>query len=160
MIGYALLLKEEEKDLKFTHSGWFTKRSKSSRIETGYKKLLQGVQMLEEEYEIFQMELDLGKSNPLVYIIKLLLGIILMMVTITWWIHLLLFTIITPNGVPLNTFLNKMFIDLEMYNVNFLAVFFFGFFTLYLLWCVIKGNMVFNMPWIFSFHPMKYIFLN
>lgn len=143
-----------EKDLKFS-TGWFSKRSKSSQVEKGYTKLLKAVQQLEEEYEIFRMEMDIQACNPCVYILKLLLGVALALVTVAWWIHLVLFTMIQINGRPYHPFLNRLFIELDAYNVSFVSVFFFGLFTLYLLWSTTKGNIVFNLPWIFSFHPMK-----
>lgn len=120
--------------------------------------MVAAVSELEEECEIFLLELDIGNANPLVYIFKLLLGIILFIITLTWLLHILLYVIITIDGIPFSPWLNKLFIQLDAYNVAFLSVFFFGLFTLYLLWCVTKGNLVFSMPWIFKFHPMKYLF--
>lgn len=148
-------LKDEEKELGFS-AGWWSKRKKSARVENGYKKLVMAVHELEEEYEIFKMELDIGNSNPLTYILKLVLGVILLLITITWWLHILLYVIIQYDGIPASPFLNRMFIDLELYNVNFLGVFFFSVFALYLVWCVTKGNMKLALPGVFSFHPMKY----
>ena len=111
------------------------------------------------------MELSIELSNPLVYCLKLLLGVVLLGVTVVWWIHMyvlfivwrLLYVILTSNGFPFNPFLNKMFIDLDEYNVNFIGVFFYGLFTLYLLWCVTKGNLKcgINIPYILTLHPMK-----
>ncbi|CAD8086320.1 unnamed protein product [Paramecium primaurelia] len=154
MIGYAKKLRDMEKDVKCA-SGWWSKRKQNSKVEKKYQKLVAAVSELEEECEIFLLELDIGNANPLVYIFKLLLGIILFIITLTWLLHILLYVIITIDGIPFSPWLNKLFIQLDAYNVAFLSVFFFGLFTLYLLWCVTKGNLVFSMPWIFKFHPMK-----
>jgi LMBR1 domain-containing protein 1 len=96
---------------------------------------------------------------------KLCLGVLLLCVTILWWVHMyqylhknsILFIIVRKNGFPYHPFLNKMFTELEAYNVNFIGVFFFGFFTLYLLWCVTKGNIKVGLriPFLFTMHPMK-----
>lgn len=86
------------------------------------------------------------------------MGIILFIISLVWLLHILLNVIILVDGIPFSPWLNKLFIELDLYNVGFLSVFFFGLFTLYLLWCVTKGNLVFSMPWIFKFHPMKYIY--
>ncbi|KAM3140194.1 hypothetical protein pb186bvf_007747 [Paramecium bursaria] len=153
-IEYAQILKDEEKELKF-NSSWFSKRSKSAKLESKYAKLCEAVDELEEENEIFKMELDMSTSNPIIYVLKLVLGFLLLIVTICWWMHILLYIIIIQNGKPANPFLNTLFIQLESHDLGFLSVFFYGLFTLYLLWCVTKGNMVFKLPWIFSFHPMK-----
>jgi LMBR1 domain-containing protein 1 len=42
-------------------------------------------------------------------------------------------------------------------NITFVATGFYGLFTIYLLWCVQKGNISFGLriPFITSFHPMK-----
>jgi LMBR1-like membrane protein len=68
-----------------------------------------------------------------------------------------LYVILRKNGFPMNPFLNKMFVDLEEYNVNFIGVFFFGLFTLYLLFCVTKGNLKcgIQIPYLLKIHPMK-----
>ena len=73
-------------------------------------------------------------------------------------IYSLLFIIIKRNGFPYNPFLNKLFITLEIYNINFLGVGLFGLFSIYLIWCVIKGNTSrkINIPFILSIHPMRY----
>lgn len=110
---------------------------------------------LEEEYEIFKKELEIQNSNPLLYLLALTLGIILLLLALFWWLHILINCVMVRDGIPVHTFLNKLLVDLQNANLGFLAVFFFGLFTLYLLWSVTQGNIALNLPWIFSFHPMK-----
>ena len=52
----------------------------------------------------------MSTSNPIVYVLKLVLGFILLIVTICWWLHILLYIIIIQNGKPANPFLNTLFI--------------------------------------------------
>ena len=72
--------------------------------------MVAAVSELEEECEIFLLELDIGNANPLVYIFKLLLGIALFIITLTWLLHILLYVIITIDGIPFSPWLNKLFI--------------------------------------------------
>lgn len=41
-----------------------------------------------KEYEIFKLELSIEQSNPLVYCLSLCIGVILLAVTVVWWIHM------------------------------------------------------------------------
>jgi len=59
------------------------------------------------------------------------------------------------NGIPRNAFLNKLFIWLEERNTGFVAIIFFGFFSYYLLWACMKGNIKFGIRcFCFTFYPM------
>jgi LMBR1 domain-containing protein 1 len=73
----------------------------------------------------------------------------------------LLFIAIKPNGVPASSFLNKILLGLEAGNAGFIATAIFAFLSLYLLWCVQKGNIKFGVriPFIFSLHIMKYAYV-
>jgi len=60
------------------------------------------------------------------------------------------------NGYPAHTFLNKMFISLSSSYFDFLGIAMFGGFALYLIFCVMKGNIKFGVRLVFfTFHPMK-----
>lgn len=97
--------------------------------------------------------------NPLVYVGKLILGILLAIVSFLWIIHILVGMLIEPNGVPTAYFLNNLFNFFVENNVAFLATLFYGTFSLHMLWSTMKGNFKFGIriPLIFSFHPMKFI---
>ena len=60
------------------------------------------------------------------------------------------------NSFPYHSFLNKMLVHLETKNYTFLAVTMLGIFSLYLLWCVMKGvfKIGIKIPMFFTIHPM------
>jgi len=137
---------------------------------------------LERDYEIFRLELNIANTNPVVWVLKLIGGILFFIISFIWWLHmykskifffilvtsiltwlfLLFFRIIfvlAPgwSGFPSSPFLNKVLTDLEESGVNFLGTAIFAFLSLYLLWCVQKGNIKFGLriPFFFTIHPMK-----
>ena len=135
---------------------------------------------IERDYEIFKLELNIVNTNPLVWILKLICGILFFIISLVWWLHMyklkqfyffstiyfnLIFWInrilfvLAPgwDDFPSSPFLNKVLTDLEESGVNFLGTAIFAFLSLYLLWCVQKGNIKFGLriPFIFTVHPMK-----
>lgn len=44
--------------------------------------------MLEKEHDIFKLELKYYDHNPLVYIVKFILGCIFAILSLLWWIHM------------------------------------------------------------------------
>lgn len=113
---------------------------------------------LERDYEIFKLELNIANTNPVVWVLKLILGILFFIISFVWWLHIIIF-VLAPgwSGFPSSPFLNKVLTDLEESGVNFLGTAIFAFLSLYLLWCVQKGNIKFGLriPFIFTIHPMK-----
>ena len=55
------------------------------------KKFKISVMNLVKESEIFDLELEYNSHNPLVYVGKLLLGIVFIFVSLLWWLHILLY---------------------------------------------------------------------
>jgi LMBR1 domain-containing protein 1 len=69
-----------------------------------------------------------------------------------------LFDVVLRSGNdPVWSFLNGMFSSLNAQGLNFISTILFGVLTIYLLWCVQKGNLSVGLriPFIVSFHPMK-----
>ena len=59
-------------------------------------------------------------------------------------------------GFPLHPFLNKVIIYLETSYFDFVGIAVFGGLALFLIWCVMKGNIKLGTRFmIISFHPMK-----
>lgn len=102
------------------------------------------------------MEINIVASNPIFYILKLIMGLLGIVISILWWLHILLCMVITPDGFPLTTFLNKVLLFLEEWNANFIATGLMAGFSLYLLWCVTKGNFKVGVriPFLMTIHPM------
>lgn len=65
--------------------------------------------------------------------------------------------VLQPNDKPVWTVLDGVFASMNTGGLTFLATGLFGVLTLYLLWCVQKGNVSFGLriPFIVTFHPMQ-----
>ena len=59
-----------------------------NKVEKAYAKLNEAVIELEEQLEIFLLELEIEKSNPLIYLFKLILGFIFLLVSLLWQLHM------------------------------------------------------------------------
>lgn len=109
--------------------------------------------------DLFKFESDFANeaNNPLVYVGACLLGIFCLIISLLWWFHILLYLALRDaNDYPVSTFLNKFFLTLESSAMSFMGVAAFGGFCLYLVFCVMKGNVKFGIRFvIFTFHPMK-----
>jgi len=137
--------------------GFFSKRSAKGKANSELNKFKAAVVSLELEFDLFKLEKNYKDTNPLVWLLKCIFGMVFICVSVIWWIHILVFMVIKPNGVPLNLFLNQVFIGLEQSNAQFIAVAIFAFFNLYLLWAATKGNFKFGIriPFCCAIHPMK-----
>lgn len=122
------------------------------------RKLRASVCVLDNEYQMIEIQQDLNDEWVLKYYLELFVGIICLIITIAWEIHILLYFIIKINGQPVYPFLNNLLIFLTENNVSFLATAFFAMFCLYLLLAAIKGNVKFGLRILlcWSVHPMKY----
>lgn len=112
--------------------------------------------LLENEFKAArQSYIDRG-GNPIWYWFKLSIGCIGLLVSTTWVLHICIFVL--PEKPPTH-FLNVMFIDLETFIPGFplIGVLFFAFYSLYLLWCAVKGNFRFGLriPLFFKIYPME-----
>ena len=68
-----------------------------------------------------------------------------------------MYLLVVIKGVPNHPFLNNMLTWVEERNVNFVAVFIYGFFAYYMLWACMKGNIKFGIRFFcITFYPMLY----
>jgi len=122
-----------------------------------YNRFRVAVLILEEDFKKLEKSYNKGVGPRILQVVwdyaQLVLGIIGIIISICWLIHLIVY--VTPNP-PLYTFLNAFFIILDNAFGLFGTVAY-GIFAFYLLWCVIKGNFKFGVrvPLLFSIHPMK-----
>lgn len=101
------------------------------------------------------MELNYLDHNPLLFIGKFILGCLFCVVSVIWWIHILISIVIKSNGDPLHPFLNNFLIGLND-GAGFMATGVFAFLSLYLLWCTTKGTLKLGLRLLcFTIHPMK-----
>ncbi|KAM3141438.1 hypothetical protein pb186bvf_006556 [Paramecium bursaria] len=147
---------EKEKEIELVN-GYWNKRKQKSQVKTEAKKFEAAVLALQEEHEIFKIELDYMNQSPLGFVLKLIGGVIFAIMSILWWFQILLYMCIRPGGFPLVGFLNTMFTYLEKTVMSFLGTILLAFFSIYLLACTQKGNIKFGLkiPFLFTIHPMK-----
>jgi LMBR1 domain-containing protein 1 len=113
--------------------------------------------IIDNEYQLIEIQSDLNDKNVLLYWLGLPIGIICLLLSLCWFIHILLYFIIIPYGIPIYPFLNILLLYFVENNVSFLATGFFAIFCLYLLLAAIKGSVKFGLRILicWSVHPMK-----
>lgn len=107
---------------------------------------------LERDFDFFNFYND-NQRSPIWYYFRLALGILSILVSIAWIIHIILYILLRP---PVTNFLNGFFIILDSVFPLF-GTLAFAIFTFYLVWCVLKGTMKFGLRLlIITIHPLKY----
>lgn len=99
---------------------------------------------------------DQGGAYVLWGVFKLLAGILCMILSICWIVHIVLFYI---PATPVHDFLNTFFLDLERMLPGFplFGVAAFALFSLYLLGCCVKGNAKFGVRLFFwKLYPIEW----
>ena len=119
-------------------------------------------------FVLVQKEFDiLNKNNYIrdtfavvIYYLLIPLGILATILTLLWVIQFICSYFYILNGLkdrrPGYPFLSYMLIFFQDHDVSFLSFFFFALLTLYLLFCVIKGNFTFGVRFLcWKVHPME-----
>lgn len=132
---------------------------KSWNWRKNVRMLQQELAFLEEDDSELQERFPQGEEaelswafTMLLYVGKLVGGIIGLFLSIAWILHIILYMLVQP---PATTFLNQVFIKLD--NAwGLLGTAAFTFFCFYLLLAVMAGEMYLGLNFaIFSIHPMK-----
>lgn len=150
-------LQDLEADQK-AQKGFMSKVKPGSQLRKRKNKLISEITILDRDYKLYEMETQLEKSNPLVYLAKTILGVFAAILSLTLWLHVLLYVVLCFDGVPVHPFLNKLLILIEEKIGGFFATFAFAGLAMYLLLCVIKGNFKMGLRLFIFFlpiHPMK-----
>ena len=118
------------------------------------RKLRISVMMIDNEYQMIAIQEELNDEWVLKYYLGLVLGIICLIISIAWFLHILLYFVA---GQPAYPFLNNLLITLTDNNISFLATAFYMLFCVYLLLAAIKGNVKFGLRILvcWAIHPMK-----
>eukprot|EP00999_Lentomonas_sp_LEN2_P002199 NODE_347_length_1607_cov_39.561486_g315_i0.p1 GENE.NODE_347_length_1607_cov_39.561486_g315_i0~~NODE_347_length_1607_cov_39.561486_g315_i0.p1 ORF type:complete len:484 (+),score=72.80 NODE_347_length_1607_cov_39.561486_g315_i0:83-1534(+) len=122
----------------------------SNKLKRKVNKLRFEVEALEADYAKLEIAYKQRGWGPFVAWGKLLLGLLGVCLSVLWVIHVFLFnmTLISP-------FLNEWFILLDN-AFSLLGVMFYGIFSFYLLWAIVKGVTKVGMRLLFfEVHPMK-----
>jgi LMBR1 domain-containing protein 1 len=137
-------------------AGGFT-RTERRKSDANIKKFYKHYYFLKKDIEILETAYRLKGGNPLVPIFQLILGIISIILTITWIIHIILYVLPSP---PLHPFLNNFFVALEEAfgsgNFSLFGVLAFAIYSFYLLACAVKGNFKLGIRFLFwKIYPME-----
>lgn len=107
---------EEDKD----EFGFCKKMRKSKGIKQKRKQLRVEYFKLEKELEIFDLENTLT-ANPVLDVLKLIGGILLAVLSLIFWLHILLYKLIKKNGQPISGFLNDFMLFIEFKIARFVS---------------------------------------
>lgn len=134
---------------------FFSKRRRQGQIKDTTSKFRNNINKLEKDYEIFDSQLHLVKQNPLVPYMKLGGGIIGVIISFIWLIQLFGSTIYI-DGRKAFELLDGAFASLNEGTAGFIASILYGFLVVYMLICLVKGNVIFGIkiPFIMSIHPL------
>ena len=125
--------------------------NKTSQLEQEYWEL-------QRDWDLLKICRDYSNSNPLWYLLQLVLGVICLCVSAAWILHICLF-ILPGRGRAVSGFLNDMLIKFE--NVGggsfpFFGILFYIIFVFYLMWCVVMGNYSLGIRILFfKVYPME-----
>jgi LMBR1 domain-containing protein 1 len=127
--------------------------NKISTFRAGYK-------LVDDEYKIVNAETEARKKGNCVILLYYLLipaGIFASIFTLLWIIQFILSYFYRKNGRPGVSFLARMYIFFNDHDVAFLSFLIFSILSLYLLFCVIKGNFKFGVRLLccWQVFPMK-----
>jgi LMBR1 domain-containing protein 1 len=158
-VGEMIKIEREQKaqaglDGGFAAFSFDADKRKAARDERqailGFK---QAVYLLEKDVELFKsMSANYENYNPLVPYISLVLGCCSIIISLFWFIHMIVYVFPNP---PLAPFLNSYFTWFDSWFPLF-GVLSVALFTVYLLFCAVKGCIKFGIRFMcFQIHPMK-----
>lgn len=105
---------------------------------------------------MLRISYQLKGGNPLVYIMKLVMGLFGIGLSISWLLHIIIFML---PAVPINPFLNQLFVDASnaIPGFSLFGVICFAIYSFYLLLCVVFGNFKLGVRFLlFTMYPMEY----
>ncbi|KAL2652415.1 hypothetical protein R1flu_020543 [Riccia fluitans] len=134
--------------------------SKGRKWKKNVKQVQQELVYLEQDQEALEEVYPQGEKaetswalTVLGYLAKLFLGLLGLVVTVVWLVHIIIFMLVNP---PVSPFLNSFFVKLDD-AWGLLGTSAFAFFCLYLILAVISGEMHVGLNVVFfTIHPMKW----
>lgn len=161
LIGESL--KRQESDLE-GGSAW-KHRKLRMLLRTDMNKYRQAVFVMENEYKCLNISLNERGENPFYSYLKLIIGIICCILTVSWIVHIIMYIVIpqilhvSVTGGNYNhlRFLDGLLEAVSRSSLGILAILIYGLLLVYLLMCTIKGCFKFGMRIFccFPIHPMK-----
>jgi len=127
-------------------------RSGDRRTRTTYNKFKQAVFFLERDWDKVKMAYKERGGNPIRFCFQFLCGIASVVLSVMWFIHILLYVFISP---PPTLFLNSLFMKLDDAFPLF-GVLAYAAFASYLLFALLKGCMKFGVRFFcVPIHPLR-----
>ncbi|CAN0879737.1 LIMR family protein At5g01460 [Linum grandiflorum] len=128
-------------------------RKNVKAVEKELLQLEEDVNLLEEMYPQGEKAETTWALTVLGYLAKLVLGVLGLIVSVAWIVHIIIYLLIDP---PLSPLLNEVFIKLD--DVwGLLGTAAFAFFCFYLLLAVVAGATMIGLKIVFvTIHPMKW----
>ena len=126
-------------------------RARKGRQRVKFNKFKQAVYFLERDWDKVQLAYKARGGQPIRYALLTFLGVVALLLSLFWAIHLILFNLVRP---PPTNFLNSYFEILDGVFPLFGTISY-GVFSFYLLLCVIKGCIKFGLRcFCIAIHPM------
>jgi hypothetical protein len=134
---------------------WFSRKRNESKFNDLIDDYKKHVNELEEEYNLFDGELKIRGTHPIVFVVSLIGGIFAIIGSIFWLVQIF-GTMILKNGSPLFLFIDQWLSNLQHGSVSFLGTIIYGVMVLYLQVCLVKGNTIFGIriPFLIKVHPL------
>ena len=154
-------LKDLGMQLKKMEENGINKKCFFSKDKRRYNDLLKqlkvGVSIIDDQFQIINMQNLANQTSALGYLLKLIAGIFCFILSLVWIAQILLYIILKKDGKPIHQFVNIALVKLTDLNLSFLAICIFIVLSLYLLLITIKGNFKFGLRVMFfvEIHPMK-----
>jgi LMBR1 domain-containing protein 1 len=120
------------------------------RVRKRYQAFQEQVEALEDTYRKVEISYKVRGGNPVTPWLAMIMGVLCIIVSILWVIHVIVFYI-----ADVHPFLNAFFVAMD--NVfPYAAVIFFALFVYYMYWCVIDGTTRIGLNlFFFRVHPME-----
>lgn len=147
-----------KQDVETSRASSWRERRELRKLERQFK---QQVIALEEDYsELKLCHEEWKRYNPLVPYCKFILGILSVLLSFFWVLHIILFLLARtpyPGGVPASFFLNSFFSWASKESgFALLGTIFVGLFCMYLLFCTMSGTAKLGLRFlIVEIHPLK-----
>ena len=131
------------------------KRRKYNRLKNEFTARFS---LVRKEFDILNKNNYIGENCCVIFYYLLIpLGVLSTILSLLWLVQFICSYFYIKDGRPEYPFLSLMLIYFQDHDVSFLSFLFFSILTLYLLFCVIKGNFQFGVRFLccFAVHPME-----
>ena len=123
---------------------------KNRRVKRMINKYEEQIEALENAYTVIEVSYKVRGGNPIVPWLKLIGGIVFILVSLIWIVHIVVYTLLDAHP-----FLNDFFYILDS-SFALSAVIFFGVFVYYLYWATLSGVCSFGLNLlIVKIHPLE-----